>query len=90
MHWLRAHLLPWKGDLYELRERYYVCRVESHEVGAHVNEDELEREWVLGHRWWSLGEITASSEVFVPRDLARLLAPILQGEYPDEPLEVGT
>jgi 8-oxo-dGTP pyrophosphatase MutT (NUDIX family) len=88
--WLRRHLLPWQGQVYDLRERYFVCRIESHEVAGHVNEDDVERDWVLGHRWWSLEEIaTAEREVFVPRDLADLLPPLLQGEYPHEPFEVG-
>ncbi|HEU0075487.1 MAG TPA: NUDIX domain-containing protein [Dehalococcoidia bacterium] len=87
--WLRRHVLPWMGEVYELRERYFVCRIHAYEVGDHVNEDELEREWVTGHRWWSLSEIAASNEVFVPRTLADLLPPLLKGEYPDAPFEVG-
>ncbi len=87
--WLRTHFLSWQGDLYEMRERYYVSRIQGHDVGSHINEDEIEREWVLDHRWWSLDEIEASTEIFVPHDLARLLSPILRGEYPEEPFEVG-
>ena len=87
--WLRRHLFRWRGDVYDVRESFFVCRIDGYEVGDHVNEDELEREWVMGHRWWSLSEITASSEAFVPRNLAELLIPILRDEYPDEPFEVG-
>ena len=87
--WLRTHLWPWQGDVYDVRERYYVCRIDSYEVGNHVNEDEREREWVSGHRWWSLEEIAASSETFVPSALAELLLPLLKGEYPVEPLRIG-
>jgi 8-oxo-dGTP pyrophosphatase MutT (NUDIX family) len=87
--WLRTHLLPWQGELYEIKERYYVSRVDSYDVGDHVNQDEVERDWVLGHRWWSLAEIEASNDVFVPRHLAALLPSILRREYPDEPFEVG-
>ncbi len=42
-------------------------------------------------RWWSVEEIVAHTgyETFVPRDLGRLLVPILAGEIPAEPLEIG-
>lgn len=42
-------------------------------------------------RWWSLDEIVAHTgyETFVPRGLGRLLVPILAGEIPKEPLEIG-
>jgi 8-oxo-dGTP pyrophosphatase MutT (NUDIX family) len=87
--WLRKHLFPWQGAVYDVRERFFVCRIDAYEVGSHVNEDEVEREWDLGNRWWSLDEIAASEEVFVPRALANLLPALLRGEYPYEPFEVG-
>ncbi len=42
-------------------------------------------------RWWSVDEIVAHTgyETFVPRDLGRLLPPIVAGEIPTEPIEVG-
>jgi 8-oxo-dGTP pyrophosphatase MutT (NUDIX family) len=87
--WLRTHVWQWQGNLYDVHERFYVCRIEKLEVGLHINEDEIEREWVIGCRWWGVTEIEASDEVFVPRDLAQLLPPLLLGEYPDEPLRIG-
>ena len=44
---------------------------------------------LAGHRWWSLPELAASQELFVPRNLAKLLTPLIAGELPPEPLEVG-
>jgi hypothetical protein len=37
-------------------------------------------------RWWSMDEIAASEDIFVPRRLAALLPPILRGEYPGVPI----
>ena len=37
-------------------------------------------------RWWSMDEIAASEDIFVPRRLAALLPPILRGEYPGAPI----
>jgi hypothetical protein len=44
---------------------------------------------VIGHRWWSVGDIERSGEEFTPRLLATLLPPILRGEFPDPPIDCG-
>lgn len=41
-----------------------------------------------GFRWWSADEIAASTDRFVPRDLGRLLAALLQASWPAEPVRV--
>lgn len=53
---------------------------------------ELERDGPLAlveYRWWTLEEIQASKDIFVPRGLPNLLSPILTGELPARPVEVG-
>jgi 8-oxo-dGTP pyrophosphatase MutT (NUDIX family) len=86
--WIRRHVFRFKGAWYDQRERYFVVRVPISEISTDGWED-LEREMMDRSRWWSLGEIRASSEVFVPRRLGELLPTILAGEYPAEPLDVG-
>lgn len=87
--WTRKSILPLrKGELYTIVEHFYVCRVSAYEIGKHLNIDELERSSVLAHRWWSVPEIEVSSEVFAPRRLAQLLKPIVEGEFPPEPIQV--
>ena len=86
--WVRKHVSRWSGTLYEVRERFFVARVGEVSVRGE-NPDEVEREAMTEHRWWTLDEIVASDEVFVPRALASLLPPILSGEYPEEPIETG-
>lgn len=86
--WVRKHVFRWGEALYEARERFFVVRVD--EVAVHrENWSGAEREYMTAQRWWTLDEIAASGEVFVPRALASLLAPILTGEYPEEPIETG-
>lgn len=86
--WVRQHIFRWAGTLYEARERFFVVRVDEMSV-QQDNWSEEEREVMTDHRWWTLDEIAASKEVFVPRALASLLPPILSGEYPEEPIESG-
>lgn len=88
--WLRAH--TWffapHDTWYRSVERYYVARTEV----AEVRKDEwteLELQLIKEFRWWSLDEIVASPDIFVPRRLAELLPPILAGELPAVPIEVG-
>jgi 8-oxo-dGTP pyrophosphatase MutT (NUDIX family) len=88
--WLRTHTLDYTDRQMEQQERFYVVRVDAHDPGLHINSDEWERDRITSQRWWTLDEILAASDQhFGPRDLAALLAPIVEGTYPDEPLSLG-
>ena len=87
--WLRPHVWRWGERWIASDERYVLARVGSHEVSL---EGQLpyERSVLAEHRWWSLPELEAArDEVFVPRDLAALIAPLLAGVLPLTPIEVG-
>ena len=87
--WLRSHKAEFSGVVYDVLENYFVCRVNKHDPGAHVNPDEVERASLLGSEWWSLEELQVSKEVFVPRRLGELLPPLIRGEFPAKPIEIG-
>ena len=53
-----------------------------------MNFEEHETDFHVAYRWWSLAEIRESRERFIPRAFAELLAPILAGNVPAEPLTV--
>lgn len=72
----------------EARERFYVVRTGTTTIRA-ANLDAYEHDVITGHRWWTPGEIAASTDVFVPRRLAELLPPLLAGRYPAQPLVIG-
>lgn len=87
--WVRTRVFRWAGTLREAQERFFVVRVDEASV-VRENWSVEEQEFMTEHRWWTLDDIAASTEVFVPRTLASLLPPILAGEYPEEPVETGT
>jgi 8-oxo-dGTP diphosphatase len=88
--WLRSHVTELQGRLIEVQERFFVVRVDAHDPAGHENHDECERDRITSQRWWTLEEIAAASVLnFGPRDLATLLPPILLGEFPELPLELG-
>ncbi len=73
--------------VYKQQERYFVVRTDRFET-SRDNWTAVEREMLLEHRWWALPEIEGGSATFAPRELARLLPPILAGEYPPEPIAI--
>jgi ADP-ribose pyrophosphatase YjhB (NUDIX family) len=86
--WLREHTATWHDVWYHAVERWYV----GYAVEASVTKDgwtEIERADIAEHRWWTAAEIAASPDIFVPRRLAELVPPILRGQLPAEPLDVG-
>jgi 8-oxo-dGTP pyrophosphatase MutT (NUDIX family) len=77
-----------QSGLIHQRERYFVVRLDSDDVDD-ANRETLERSEILRHRWWSCDEIEAAGGDFRPRDLGRLLLPIVGGEYPAAPLSAS-
>ncbi len=86
--WHRHNQFAFFGEDYRVEERYFLCRVESFDVADLLEPDEQEGPVKLNWRWWAADEIEASSESFAPRDLGRLLRPLLAGEIPVEPVKV--
>lgn len=87
--WTRTHDFRLDATWWRSIERFYLVRVPVHEVDTAGHTD-LERAVMREHRWWSLPQLEAAGgEVFVPRALASLLPPLLAGDIPPVPLEVG-
>ena len=86
--WLRDHVFTWNGRLLRQRERFYLVRVERHEVDRRHNLAE-EKEVMEEARWWSLSEISASSETFSPRRFAFFLEALLNGPATGHPVDIG-
>ncbi len=83
--WLREHSYEWDGRTHRQRERVFLGRARGTEL-----QPSLPDRFVVAHRWWTLAEIERSGEIFAPRELASLLAPILAGVLPDPPIECGS
>ena len=82
--WTRRHSYLWDGRQFDQAERYFMARTTSELVKPLKLDD-----YIVGYRWWSLDEITASTEIFAPRQLARFLSPLLAGGVPSEPIDCG-
>jgi 8-oxo-dGTP pyrophosphatase MutT (NUDIX family) len=87
--WRRRHVWRYGGRLIESIERFFIVRTETFDVVSDGWED-LEAQYMLAHRWWSVPEILAATDLeFAPRRLGELLAPIVAGDLPDEPIDTG-
>lgn len=82
--WTRRHVYEWNGRRYDQAERFFIARTASTAL-----EPTSADSYIVGHRWWSLVEITASTEIFAPRRLASFLSPLLSGDIPREPIDCG-
>ena len=88
--WTRQHTWQWEDKWIDSDEWFYLLRVSSFKA-VQTAPDEWEMQYVHGLRWWSVPEMIANrdTETFVPRALPELLTPILAGEIPEQPIEVG-
>jgi TDG/mug DNA glycosylase family protein len=68
--WTREHVLPLARRIVRQLERYHLVHVVGHEPAPRVD---LAAENVHGHRWWTAGELAATSERVAPPELGELL-----------------
>ncbi|HMG28781.1 MAG TPA: NUDIX domain-containing protein [Jiangellaceae bacterium] len=87
--WNRRDVFEWRGGLLDVRERWYLARIPDVIDVDQAGWTPEEREDLTAHRWWSLSEMEATTEMLVPRSLASLVRGLLRDGAPAEPLEVG-
>lgn len=78
-----AHL-PVGRRRHDQCEWFFVARAGHGEVSPTLPDS-----YIIGHRWWTLNEIRDSLDDFAPRRIAALLPAILDGAYPEVPLDCG-
>lgn len=82
--WYRRHKHVWNDRPFDQYERFFVATVFDPIYDAPMQDG-----YISDHKWWSLDEIRASNEEFAPRRIGDILSPILNGEYPEVPLDCG-
>ncbi len=90
--WKRHHIWHWaaKGVTYLSIERFYVARTTNFDISPSML-NKLELTIMNEHRWWSVRELqdAAETHVFVPRNIAELLPPLIAGNFTGEAIEIG-
>ncbi len=84
--WRRVHTYPSRGAKVRQSEDIYYARVRRFTPTAANNPALGEVGIFREFRWWSLAEIRASRELFVPRGFAELLKDVIDGGPPTGPV----
>ncbi|GAA5181974.1 NUDIX hydrolase [Rugosimonospora acidiphila] len=75
--WRQVTEFPFGGLRYRQDQEFFVVRVDSWQVDT-SGFDEVERNSVDGHRWWTLGELAATDQRYYPENLPELLRGYLE------------
>lgn len=86
--WLRETVFYLNGEKRLSHERYLLAHVDTDRISS-ANMLPDERQTYRGYDWWTVDAIHRSNEVFFPEGLAGLLAPIVAGEIPAQPLTIS-
>ncbi|HEY5398869.1 MAG TPA: NUDIX domain-containing protein [Trebonia sp.] len=81
----------WKGDhdgtLFLGAHSFYFLRV-PHPVIDTDGQEEFERSFITGHRWWTLDELREATDEVVPHTLVELLERLVGGDIPSRPIRL--
>jgi len=77
----RRTAFEFDGVFYDQDERYYLARCRHFEPDG-ARRTDLEREVLLGDRWWSLEELSTTRETVFPPGLSEVLGGLLADEGP--------
>jgi ADP-ribose pyrophosphatase YjhB (NUDIX family) len=81
--WSRERDLIHKGELKRHMERYFIARAEPPQVLRNRTKESIEE-----IRWWTLKELRASTETFLPEDFVELVALVIAGDVPSVPIDI--
>lgn len=88
--WNRVHMFPMISGHDGQRERYFLVEVDHFTPEPEIGWEQMNAEFVHDVRWWTLDEIDASTEQFVPVGLTGWVRALLRDGPPPEPIDVST
>jgi 8-oxo-dGTP pyrophosphatase MutT (NUDIX family) len=86
--WHRTAEFSFNGVRCRQEEDYYLLHVGNVQVSLD-NLDDIERDTVTGHRWWSSEELAATTEAYIPAELPELLRLAATHRGGDGPVETA-
>jgi 8-oxo-dGTP pyrophosphatase MutT (NUDIX family) len=89
--WTRHHDFTWNGKRIDQTEWFFVGRLGHALDAAEIQLDGPEEQFFEGARWVSVAELAAwtGNAIMAPGRLAELLADLLAGRWPSEPIDTG-
>ena len=83
--WTRRVNLRYQAEDWLQVERYFVVRVSPPDTLRNSTAEEE----IADIQWWSLESLRESDAVFFPEPFPELVEPLLNGDLPPEPLQIG-
>ena len=87
--WHRDHVATWEGRPIRQIEEFFLVRTPLFTPTFEHQPEEIESRAFRDFRWWTVDEIEASPETFVPGRLGALLRDLLENGPTAEPVVVG-
>jgi 8-oxo-dGTP pyrophosphatase MutT (NUDIX family) len=84
----RRLVVPLFEQLTDVREHWFLARVPHADI-TRSGWTPLEHETISAYRWWTVAELSTTTERLVPRNLAHLLSELLLHGPPSSPIELG-
>jgi len=75
------------GQVFDAHDSFFWLRVADATVDTSAQED-LERSLITGHRWWTVDELAATTELVYPIGVAGLLRTLLTEGRPASPVRL--
>jgi 8-oxo-dGTP pyrophosphatase MutT (NUDIX family) len=87
--WTQSVQFTFAGLFFDQDEHIHVAWTDQTDLAAPQLEL-LEALAFQGTKWWTLDEVVAATDAFLPRSLPRLLPALVAGQLPDPPLDIST
>jgi ADP-ribose pyrophosphatase YjhB (NUDIX family) len=81
--WSRERDLIHDGELKRHLERYFIAWAKPPQTLRNRTQENIEE-----IRWWTLNELRASTETFLPEDFVELVALVIAGDVPSVPIDI--
>lgn len=87
--WRQHNVFDFAGLHFDQDEYIHVGTCENDPEFAPKHLEFIEAQAFEGHKWWPLDDLLASDEPVLPPKMRDFIAPIVAGDYPAEPIDIG-
>lgn len=78
--WREVTDFPFDGVWYRQDQQFFLLRVAGWQVDT-TGFEQVERDTIDEHRWWTVAELERTAELIFPTDLPAVLRRALRGEF---------
>jgi ADP-ribose pyrophosphatase YjhB (NUDIX family) len=82
--WTRERQLMYRGEFKKYVERYFIAWADASRPLRNRTMERIEE-----IRWWTLAELRASTETFLPEGFVELIERVMVGDLPSAPIDIS-